>query len=280
MSWDELPFAGDPLSGDSANEFVDQAKKRTKRSIAKEKGKSLSKSFGKSVVQEDQDRSGKIATTRRLFKGRVLTIFPIHPWWHCPRGNRRPLLVRAMPQIARVVDRYRAPTTPRLVRAHGSIGSNGQHAPSSGRLVGDVFELDVRSEGPFHGCKRPHPPMMTTLRSTCPRPGAWRPRMTCLGQTRPGSNCTVAPRSQRRPTPDTKDHLGLLHPIVTFQTRHISGSVVDSPIDPDSLDNTLAFDVEFSQCFVIARAPIGPDSLDDTLAFDVEFSQGFVIAAV
>ena len=74
------------------------------------------------------------------------------------------------------------------------------------------------------------------------------------------------------------------------------------PIDPDSLDNTLAFDVEFSQGFVAVIAVVaavgpticpdsfantlavgptlGPDSSNNTLAFDVKFSQGFFVAAV
>ena len=40
------------MKGDLANEFAEQHTKRTKRSIAKAKGKSLSKSFGKCVAQE------------------------------------------------------------------------------------------------------------------------------------------------------------------------------------------------------------------------------------
>ena len=89
----------------------------------------------------------------------------------------------------------------------------------------------------------------------------------CLRQTRLGSNRTVAPRSQRHPTPHTKDSLELLHPTRTFQTHHISGSVVDSPIDLDSSEDALAFDVEFSQGFVVPTvgSTICPDSSNNTL---------------
>ena len=116
---------------------------------------------------------------------------------------------------------------------------------------------------------------ISIARSTCPLPGPCRPRIKCLVQTRPGSNRTVSPKSQRCPALYTKDCLGLHHQTRTFQTRHhlSAWTVVWPPICPDSLDNTLAFDVEFSQGFVVAVAavwpPICPDSFVNTFAFDV-----------
>ena len=131
-----------------------------------------------------------------------------------------------MPQIARVVDQHRAPKTSRLVLDIGYVGSVGRQTPSSWRLVGDVFGLDTRVEGPLDGCRRPHPTpprttMMMTFRSwvidgkpagvvalsTCPMPGPCHPRIKCLVQTSLGSIRTVAPRSHS--ALDTKDRLGL-----------------------------------------------------------------------
>ena len=130
-----------------------------------------------------------------------------------------------MLQITQLVNQHRPPTTSLLVLDLGYVGSAGRHAPSFRRFVRDVFGLYVRVKGPLDGCRRlqpPHPRTMMTFRSTCLIPGMInlsypRIRRTCLVQTRAGSNRTVAPRSQRHPPLDTKDHLGLHHPTRTFQ---------------------------------------------------------------